>query len=357
MSVRVRWLSSGQRSEAGDAWQRIEAELGGARLACSWAWTETWLEHYGDAVRHRFAVLEAGGRPRGIVLITCSERQRGGVRLRTLHLGTAGEPHGTTAYVQYNGLLVDPAVRREAAQALMASLDALRWHDLRLDGFVAQDADLLLGLRAGAQSERRTCRTLSLPADPEAVVEAFSPSVRKVLRRGVRRLPGLEVASATSVTQALEMLEELKVLSDARWDAEEREGAFAQPRFVAFHRALLTRLVPDGRALMARVRDADGTVGCGYVLVDGTTALAYQIGRRLETDNRVSTGQVVELLLMQASAAEGLAAYSHQSGDTEHKRRLSSGSEELVWASWHRGRALGLRRARAVAELVVTRFR
>jgi len=344
----VRWLDSGQRPEAAAIWRALEAELG-AHLSCSWDWTETWLEHFGGAVEHHFAVIELAGRRRGIVLVTRSRCVRYGVPLRVLHLGTAGEPEGDGIYVQYNALLIDPAVRRPGAAALIAALRRLRWHELHLDGFVPADAEVLLAARRGGDPDRLVCRTVALRGGLDGIVGEFSPSVRKVLRRGLRRIGEIEVAAAGTPEQAADVLDELRRLSDARWEADGRTGAFRSASFVAFHRTLAARLVPHGRVLLVRVRDADGTVGCGYVLVDGTKALAYQVGRRLEEDNRVSTGQLVELLVMGACADRGLAVYSHQSGDSEHKRRLSSGAEELVWARWRRGRALGLHRARELA--------
>jgi hypothetical protein len=244
--------------------------------------------------------------------------------VRTLHLGTAGEPDGETVFVQYNALLVDPAQRGPAAAALVASLERLRWHELRLDGFLPQDADALLAARPGAETDRVVCRTVPLADDPDAVVEAFSPSVRKVLRRGLRRLGDVTVQTARTAEEALDVLDDLKRLSDARWAQEERTGAFASPRFVAFHRALIARLAPEGRVLLVRVATRRARSGAATSSWTGGKALAYQIGRRLEEDNRVSAGQVVELLVMQACAERGLAVYSHQSGDTEHKRRLSS---------------------------------
>jgi CelD/BcsL family acetyltransferase involved in cellulose biosynthesis len=353
MELTVRWLSSRQRGEVERLWTGLEAQFG-ARVSCSWAWTGTWLDHYGAVVKHRYAVIEADGRPRGIVLVTCSDRAAHGVRLRILHLGTAGEPDDETVFVQYNALLVDPVLRGPAARALMASLERLRWHELRLDGFVPEDADALFAARTGAHPDRQVCRIVDLTPPGDELLAGFSPAVRKVLRRGLRRSGEVEAVPATSVDQALDILAELKTLSDARWAAEDRAGAFESPRFVAFHRGLVARLVPEGRAVLLRVRDADGTLGCGYALVDGRTALAYQVGRRTDEDSRVSAGQLVELLLMRACAAKGLAVYSHQSGDTEHKRRLSTGAEELVWARWRRGRALVLHRA---AEALAGRVR
>ena len=90
--VRVRWLAAAERVAAAAIWQELEARTS-VPLTCSWKWTETWLDHYGDLVPHRFAVGERSGTRVGIVLVTrgAGER-RAWLPVRTLHLGTAGEP-------------------------------------------------------------------------------------------------------------------------------------------------------------------------------------------------------------------------------------------------------------------------
>jgi hypothetical protein len=147
--VRVSWLSSAERAQAGRVWQALE-ERARPPLAASWRWTETWLEHFGDLVPHRFAVAEASGTPVAIVLVSRGlGRRRAGVPIRTLRLGTAGEPGGESVFVERNGLLAVAEHRAALAHALMRLLQAERgWDELMLDGFTEEDASVLLPVRA-----------------------------------------------------------------------------------------------------------------------------------------------------------------------------------------------------------------
>ncbi|MCC6791342.1 MAG: hypothetical protein IT336_06650, partial [Thermomicrobiales bacterium] len=56
-ALRIELISS--RTEIARLWQEVEQTVGVDALTATWAWTETWLEHFGDLVPHRFAVAFA----------------------------------------------------------------------------------------------------------------------------------------------------------------------------------------------------------------------------------------------------------------------------------------------------------
>src|SRR5262249_59597271 len=100
-------------------WRRLETTIG-CGLTNSWDWVESWLAQFGKTVPHRFAVATGSGGVRGIALLTSGVGQtRGPVPVRTLHLGTAGEPPEDTIWVEYNRLLVAPRDRPSFAAALL----------------------------------------------------------------------------------------------------------------------------------------------------------------------------------------------------------------------------------------------
>src|SRR3954451_16011894 len=117
--VAVRWVPSSGAGSAERTWRVLEPRVAAGGLTSSWAWTSTWLEHYGDLVPHRFAVGETAGGTCGIVLVTRGARHRW-PRLRTVHLGTAGEPRGDSVFVEYNRILVEQDRRKGFAAALLA---------------------------------------------------------------------------------------------------------------------------------------------------------------------------------------------------------------------------------------------
>lgn len=340
-ALRTQTIPAGERHAAGERWRAIEARVGGDALACSWAWTGTWLDHYGDAVRHKFVVGTAGGEDCAIALITYGVgRRRGPFRLRTVHLGTAGEPRGEGVYVQYNRILSTPAHRQAFAAAVLAEMRRdRRCHELRLDGLAPEDGALFMTAEPRLAARREPAPTADLRQARTTggdVTRTLSPATRKKLRRSLRGLGAVRCEWAQSPEQALDILEELIALHQARWTAAGQPGAFASARFTAFHRALVPRLLPEGRVVLFRVRAATGTVGCEYNFVERRRVLSYQSGLARYADPQIRPGFVADILCMQACYERGLEEYDFLAGDSVFKRQLSTTERELVWATWRR---------------------
>jgi CelD/BcsL family acetyltransferase involved in cellulose biosynthesis len=332
----IRVLPASERRAAAEAWRELQQRLDGAGLFCSWTWTATWLEHFGDEVPHHFLLARRGETLVGAVLL-CEgvARRRGGIPVRTLHFGTAGEREGHSVFVQYNRLLVDPADRAELAQALIGLVRRRpRWDELHLDGFAQEDADALIGAEPRMEARRSPSPAMDLDearAGAGDVLGSLRSSVRWRIRRSLRALGPVQTDWAEDVDEARDILEELVGLHQARWTAAGDTGVFASPRFAAFHRALVPRLLPRGEAVLFRARTAERTVGCLYGHVDGGRMLQYQSGLASFDDNRLKPGLVVHALCMQECLERGLREYDLLAGGTRYKRELATVERELVW--------------------------
>lgn len=328
--IAVGTLPASARAEAAERWVALEATLERPPLSCSWAWTETWLAHFGDVVPHRFLLGSVDGEPRGIALVT--EGPRRPLRPRTLHLGTAGEPPGSSVYVERNALLVAPQDRAAFATALIEQLVADGgWDRLRFDGLRAEDADALLDGRTDVTRDEQDSPIADLGAG-EDVVDALSSSRRQRVRRALRGFGDVEAEWAQTPAQALAILDELIELHQARWTAEGAPGAFASDRFTAFHRALIERLLPQGRVALLRIRRGDDVVGCLYGFVEDGRLLFYQSGLRRYDDNRLKAGVVAHVAFMRACREHGIATYDFLAPATRYKQELSTREDRLVWA-------------------------
>lgn len=343
--VRIRWHSSSEREAAAGVWKALETRVGGDALACSWDWTEVWLEHYGDLVPHRFAVGEIDGVACGITLVTRSVgRRRGPFRVRSVHLGTAGEPPGDSVFVEYNRTLVAPDLRRDFAAALIDELrDEGDWHELVIDGFAPEEAEPYLLAEPLLVPRRMICPVMDLrvvgSGDGDGtVLAALKYPVRKKIRRSLKALGEVETEWARTPDHALDILTELTELHQRRWTAVGEPGAFASERFAGFHRDLVPRLLPGGGVILFRVRASAGTVGCLYAFVERSRVLAYQTGFASFPDRMIRPGFVVLAACMQECFEQGLIEFDHQVGDTRYKRELSTTTRELVWATGRRPR-------------------
>jgi hypothetical protein len=336
--VAIRWLDASERDEAGRLWELLEQELGIDAVAASWDWTETWLRHYGDLVGHRFAVGEASGVPCAIALVTQGVgRKRGPFRVRSVHLGTAGEPPGESVFVEYNRLLSGARHRDAFATALLRDLrDDPSWHHLALDGFAQEDAAALLRAEPALSPQLEACPVMELEAaerEENGVLGLLRSGARRKVRRSLAELGEVTGEWATKSDEGIDMLDELIELHQRRWEAAGEPGAFASPRFAGFHRELVSRLLPRGAAILFRVRAADRTVGCLYHFAERGRALFYQSGLAAYEDKRIAPGFVAFALCMQACLEHGFTEYDFLAGESRYKRDLSNSSRELVWAT------------------------
>lgn len=340
-------LSSAARAEARAAWQELESRVGDVGIVCSWAWTGRWLEHYGDVVRHRFLVGEQDGGVCGVVLVA---EQAGMPRWRppTIVLGTAGEPPGSSVFVERNRLLVAAGAREPFARAL---LDALRasggWERLRLDGVLPEEAEQILGATTSARWQVEESPIADLRADGgDCPLAALPARRRRRLEAAIERLGEVQLDWATDAVQAREILDELIVLHQARWEAEGERGAFRSPRFTGFHRDLVAALVPEERAALVRMRRGEETLACLYGLIEGQRLLYYQGGAVRPTDNKLRVGLVGHALFMRACYERGLREYDFLAPAARYKSELSNRSERLAWVELDRpGPRLMLERA------------
>jgi len=337
----VRWLSSAERASVRAIWQGLEKRVATVPLACTWDWTDAWLSQYGDLVPHRFAIGEAGDRPCGVALITNGVgRRRGPFLVRSLHLGTAGEPQGDSVFVEYNGVLVDPEHRVGFATALVRELHSNRgWHELVLDGFAPEDAEPFLAADPMFEANRMPSPTMDLRTAGSGdgdVLAVLKSGTRRKVRRSLEALGAVAMEWAETADDAFDILSELIELHQRRWTGVGEPGAFAKPRFVAFHRELVSRLLPTRRVILFRARTASETVGCLYHFVDRGRVLFYQSGLASYSDRRISPGFVTFALCMQECYERGLSEYDFLAGDSRYKRDLATGSGELIWATSRR---------------------
>jgi hypothetical protein len=308
-------------------------------LAASSHWTAAWLHQYGDLVDARVVVAEAAGRVCGLALLTKSREQRvGPLRLSTCHIGTAGEPGTDSVCVEYNGLLVEEPYRDDFAKSLIEFATASRCDEVRLDGFDEVCAHELAKELTGSAVTSRASRYFDLDAARQrgsTVLESLGGSTRSSLRRALKKTGDIEVTQASNLDEADDILSELIELHQARWQSAGQPGAFASSRFSAFQRELVTRLLPEDRVVLLRVRSQVLTVGCLMLLVDRGRWLDYLSGFA-SFDATPSPGIVTHYLAMERALAQGYRAYDFLVGDKRHKDNLADSSQNLVWAEWRR---------------------
>ena len=333
--LRWRILAKHESAEGLEQWSTLEQRLDFCRLMASRVWVETWLRHYGDLIDCRILVFERDGVVEGLALVVTSrEYQQGPFRLVTGHLGTAGEPDAESVCVEYNALLVNPKYEVDFYDGLVDQLGQQKeWDELRLDGFSTTDLQPLLDRLPAGEVKHRESRYFDFAVAREGgkdVISCLGKSTRANLRRRLREYGELDCTWAESLSEALEIFEELVQLHQERWTAVGEPGAFASRRFREFQEELITRLFLEDRCVLFRVRHEGTTVGCLMLLVDQNRLLDYLSGF-VSFELKPSPGLVTHQQCMQAALDRGYDAYDFLVGDKRHKANLGTDSAELVW--------------------------
>jgi Acetyltransferase (GNAT) domain len=360
-NLSVSRLAGEDRSAAKEAWLQLEGRVGEVGLACSWDWTEVWLDHFADVVGHDFVVVTQDGVAHGVLILTRGVgRRRSRIPLNTLHVGTAGEPKADTIYVEYNRVLVVPHMRKDVARVVLATVqEDDSWDEFRLDGFAPEDAHPFLAADPKLKPRFEPCPTVDLQAANHRdgdVLSTLTSNTRYQIRRSIRAFGDVQGEWAETTDQALDILDELTRLHQKRWREVGKPGVFSSPRFVEFHRALVKRLFPKGVILLYRVRSPLGTIGCLYSFIERSNVLSYQLGLARFADNKMKPGFVTHALCMQSSYERGFADYNLLAGADPWKRELATIERQLVWATASRRRLkLAVADALATTKHLVTR--
>jgi CelD/BcsL family acetyltransferase involved in cellulose biosynthesis len=335
LSVTV--LGREDRLSARKVWLELERQVGDVGLACSWDWTDVWLDHFGDVVDHDFVVVKEGSVPRAVTLLTRGVgRTRHRVPVKTLHFGTAGEPEQDAIYVEYNRVLVAPAMRRAAAAAVLSVIhEDDSWDELRLDGFAPEDAEPFLAVDTNLEARFEPCPTVDLRSADQRngdVLAILTSNTRYQVRRSVRAFEGVEGHWAETIDDAFDIFSELVHLHQRRWRDAGRPGVFASERFLEFHRSLVSRLFSKGAVCLYRARSPLGTIGCLYSFIERGNVFSYQLGLARFGDNKMKPGFVTHALCMQESYERGLSDYNFLADASPWKRELATAERQLVWA-------------------------
>lgn len=330
--------SSSERADILRCWQELELRVGFRGLSCSFDWTESWLNAYGDLVPHRFLVAKNVSTEtiEGVCLVTEGVGQKEGpLPIRTLHVGPAGEPDADSVCIEYNRLLVNPDHEATFARQIADFLDSQTGYDQwNLDGFSASD------LECFEQAESTLIKRVEpaygfdfarARAESSDVLQQLKSATRRKVKRNLEAFKSLETRWVNDLNPAIDTFGEMVRLHQARWNAAGKPGSYSSERFVAFHEELLTRLVPQGRLAFVHVLSEGETVGIVQLFIEHNRAMLYQNGWSQYDDKR-SPGVVVDYLAMEECLKQGLDAYDFLAFATQHKRHLSNMSTDIVWA-------------------------
>ncbi len=324
----------------GARWQALEA-ASPCSFFQSWAWVGCLAdERFTDPVW-----LEARDGNRTLAL-GLFNRRAGRLGADRLWLGETGRAADDSLFVEHNGLLLAPdAPAGLLGACLRAARAARRPYPSRLFGrsLVLGGVDsshLAAAAAAGTVLRRQPDRQApfvdftALPPD-RAWLDGLSANARQQLRRSARRYAmsgDLHVRRAGTPAEALDFFDRLATLHQAAWTARGRPGAFAEPRFGRFHRALIARAFASGGVDLLCVQAGGRPIGYLYNFRHRGRVLAYQSGfDYAAADPQQKPGLTCHHLAIELYRSEGMTAYDFLAGADRYKLSLANASATLHW--------------------------
>lgn len=326
-------------SALGRVWRALEAEA-----ECSVFQSWTWL---GVAVAQRFndpwllRATGADGRVVGLALFN-----RTGPKLaRTLWLHETGRRRHDSVFIEHNA----PLLAHGHEHLLRPMLALAARHGRLVLGGVGEA--VLLAARSIGGCHIATTRPAAFVALRDCHNEAvwlatLSRSTRYRLRRSRRAYEAgagegrLTLRAAGDVAEALAFLDALAVLHQASWTGRGQPGAFVEPAFTAFHRALVARGLPRGEVRLLRIStrggdgSGDGGVVLGYLynLCWQGRVYAYQSGFDFASaQSHQLPGLTCHHLAIADAIDRHMQIYDFMGGAARYKTSLGHASIDLHW--------------------------
>jgi CelD/BcsL family acetyltransferase involved in cellulose biosynthesis len=327
------WVALGER------WRELETRSN-CSFFQSWTWTGCLAEErFSDPV-----LLEATQNGRRVAM-GLFNRRRNWTGREVLFLGESGSPDCDAVFIEWNGLLAEtgtPAALladclTAARTAPIAGRRPRRRRSLVLSGIDATGLEVAQRLGRGLFVPRSMGAPFvdlaSLRQSGRAYLATLSANSRYQIRRSNRLYGALTLQRAGSPDEALGFLDQLASLHQATWRSRGRPGAFADPYFARFHRALIQRGFGRGEIAMLRINSRDRIVGFLYNFEWRGNVLAYQSGfdypgaRPHQKPGLTCHHQAIE-----DAATRGLDHYDFLAGADRYKRSLGTSEVALHWA-------------------------
>ena len=337
--------SASQLEQLSGAWGELLSRSGSDEPMLSPDWLLPWWRRFGgEGGRElRVGVAYRGDVLVGLVpLLARWHWYAPGIPFRRLELLGTGEAEEDEVCSEYLNVIVERGAEAELLASLAESLARGvfgSWDELvlgGLDGSSALPGQLATELRRrdaiSSLEELDVAPFIALPATWKAYLQGLSATSRYLVTRSLRDFDrwagdGIELHQVRSHAELAEGRRVLLALHDRRWSDE---GAFASPRFNAFHAEVMPALLDRGALDLSWICARGEPVAALYNVRWRGKVYSYQCGRRLDVPREVRPGIVIHAHAIRSAIGAGMREYDFLGGASQYKRKLAPETRPLV---------------------------
>jgi hypothetical protein len=325
-------------------------------LACphfflSWTWIGSWLAMVLPTTPVWLFTARRGDQVVAAALLTrdVRPRLRGRLQVRQVQVNEFLAP-GFDMVMGYNGLLTVPGVEEASWRAFLKMLSEWgpEWDELALcalSGREVQRLEATIGDLRVVHDKSFPSWVVDLsplvasPGDPIRLLKRKSRQQLRQSRRAFAERGALSIRPALSLGEAHCMFDKLGAMHTQRWQAAGRRGAFANLRWVAFHRQIIDQAFETGTAQLLETRVGGEPVGYLYGHVFGDTVFMQQTGFARSDNNRLRSAHVSHVEAMRYYAERGIRRYDLLPDEAaSYKRFFTSPGPPVHWVQVQRPR-------------------
>lgn len=350
--LRVYQLTPDECFGSPDRWQDLVHRSGVNQLFMGWAWQSSWWQtwHRLLGLEPMFLAVLAGKRLVALApFYRYHQRIMPGYRTTELHLIGNAPGIAPTVRTEYTDIIVDPAYRAAAAEALAVALRRVRWDILAICDHVTPGylGDCLSSLPGWRVKRKTDCGVrLRTVGNFRTWLADLSQNTRRQVYNQRRQLRNrgdrVRTRRLTNPETGLNLLNRFHC---RRWGSPAFEGAS-----LGFHRRFLSRL-PSGSELRFDALEVDGKqVSVLYDVRLDKAVYNIQMGFDQDFDQRLSLGTLhLGYAIQEAFEEASIAAYDFLAGGgkkTQYKKRFKG--QEILFESFSIVRRPGLRAIYAI---------
>lgn len=323
-------------------------------------WMQSWLEVYGGDFQGFWIRWEhAETTVAGCLLLSRVVWKRC-IPFKSLYLNATGEAGERTPLAEFNDVLHLDGYADVVAADFARLVNKMSWDRLLLSGY--ENNGLLhraipMIPSALVQTEARHApyvdfSSLSAGAFETTLTGKVGSHIRRNSRLFHKKFGKLDVATASSLEEAMQYFYNLSILHNSRWQAKGQGGSFESAAVVEFHQRLIRRLWPKQGVDLLCVSGGASALGYLYNFTSENKVYVFQTGFEYGNDSRLSPGLLTHSLSIEHYRKKGFREYDLLAGDAAYKRSLAKQGRTLHWSVAYRKRSwihfvLWLRRMRA----------